>query len=86
MGLFYVQIAISFFVCSCAAAIFIWLLYRLACMFDDVRYLADVAQANGAPVERKRSPLRFIVIAVGTVVALYGFSLTFGLNLLAWLP
>lgn len=57
----------------------IWLLYRAACAFDDVRYLAERAE-KGDAAQRRSSPLRFFVIVAGLFLALSWAMAAFNIN------
>ncbi|WP_180326466.1 hypothetical protein [Raoultibacter phocaeensis] len=62
-----------------------WMLFRLACLFDDMRFLADTAAAQGKPVERKQSPLRYFVIVAGTIAIPLIFCICFRIDPFGWL-
>ena len=62
-----------------------WALHRLVCLFDDVRYLADVAAEHGEPVERRQSPLRYFVIVAGVIATPLTFCLATQINPFGWL-
>lgn len=81
----YGYLAVFFFLLAGIGAVITWLLFRIACCVDDVRYLADVAQAGGNPVERRQSPLRYAVIVAGIVAVPTMFCLLTNLNPFGWL-
>lgn len=82
---FYVLLAISLFLYAGIGAAITWLLFRVACCVDDVRYLADAAQANDSPVERRKSPLRYAIVVAGIFAVPTTFCLLTNINPLGWL-
>lgn len=81
----YVLLAISLLLYAGIGAVITWLLFRVACCVDDVRYLADAAQANGSPVERRKSPLRYAIVVAGIFAVPTTFCLLTNINPLGWL-
>ena len=81
MAFMYARLIIIFAVYVGVGGILTWLLFKLACALDDIRYLADVAEAKGAAVERKRSPLRYVVLVAGIIAVLLSFCLVFRIGI-----